>query len=220
MNDWEKAGHYIGLEEAQLRHWWDRAQTVFSAILKSCFFVVPPSPAATACTRCAAWEWHQPGNSAEHQLQPCSPLTSSSGRCNMFKYLLYGLCVPRAWPHILQQDRESTKAGDRGVNFASQWRADHCWSKYKLEMLCSVLLWEYLLLLHTVKTAAEDWQWQHYNDPGPRSVIAGFLVLMCTKKWEKQRGQESRDHLQVRVNLIEVKNLFLISQIPFSPCKY
>lgn len=104
---------------------------------------------------------------------------------------------------------------------AFHWKTDHHWSKYKLlylEMLCSALLWESLQLLHTMKRVVEGWQWQHYNDPSPRSAMAGFLVLMCTKEGKKQRSQESRVHLQVRLNLIEVKNLFLISQIPFSPC--
>lgn len=54
-----------------------RPDTHFTPILKSHCCVTPQSPAATACDRCVAWEWHQLGNSAEHQLQPCSPLAST-----------------------------------------------------------------------------------------------------------------------------------------------
>lgn len=176
--------------------------------------MTPLSPAVTNCS-CVAWEWHQPGNSAEHQLQPCSPLSSSSGRCNMLKYLLYGLCVPRAWPSFSRTERWPWL--ERGVLTAPLLFSEEVLKQTQITVSGDALLGsavESLLLLHSMKRVVEDWQWQHYSDPGPWLAMAGFLVSMSTKEGEKQRGQESRVHLQVRLNIIEVKNLFLIWQIP------
>ena len=93
------------------RNMWQRPDTHFIPILKSHCCVMPQSSAAAACSRCVAWEWHQLGNSAEHRLQPCPPLTSTrpplAEQCHMLKYLLYRLCVPRAWPYVLQQGWET-----------------------------------------------------------------------------------------------------------------
>jgi len=96
-------------------------------------------------------------------------------------------------------EKEMTMAGDVGDNYTLAFqrregtRTDNYWSEYRILLSGAALLcrWQSLLLLHSTKSVVEHWQWQHYNDPSPRSTTAIFLVFVC----HKGRGKTERPRI-------------------------